>query len=336
MRKRVQLTACILESRWGWMPFIWKTVPSKIHTNGALHGGKIVGPFPPWGPLSTRRQKEPMSSVCNFFNPAKDRAVRHTRRPCPEDTQQAVALTQMPSPSCSSKHLPWICKQKQPALKGLSGEGKYGCDRRIPLGHCWAEVSFKVTGRRGPGSTRGFLQGSWPAEWKRGHAWWPQTCPQGHCKKPCWVWVKRIGEQTWFLDLKLLGWATLVTASVRERPSSWPAAITIQLTFMLSLRTPFWLTHNPQLTVCISWTVNSWMFSKLPPPAMKEGLNEANSHPPPRSWGRWEWWGISKQLQELLPSPQRVLEGRATRSNSQQHTGPQGDFWQVNAPGNNS
>lgn len=124
---------------WGWMPFIWKTVPSKIHTNGALRDGKIVGPFPTWGPLSTRRQKEPMSSVCNFFNPAKDRAVRHTRRPCPEDTQQAVALTQMPSPSCSSKHLPWICKQKQPALKGLSGEGKYGCDRRIPLGHCWAK-----------------------------------------------------------------------------------------------------------------------------------------------------------------------------------------------------
>lgn len=35
------------------------------HTKGAL-GEKSVGPFPPWGPLSTRRQKEPMPNVCDF------------------------------------------------------------------------------------------------------------------------------------------------------------------------------------------------------------------------------------------------------------------------------
>lgn len=35
------------------------------YTKGAL-GEKSVGPFPPWGPLSTRRQKEPMPNVCDF------------------------------------------------------------------------------------------------------------------------------------------------------------------------------------------------------------------------------------------------------------------------------
>lgn len=113
------------------------------------------------------------------------------------------------------------------------------------------EVSFQVTGRRGPGPTPGFLQGSWPAEWKGGQGQGPQTCPQVTATRPCWVWVKRPGEQTCFLDRKLLGWATLVTASVREGSSSSLAAITIQLTFMLSLRTPALLTDPQPLANCV-------------------------------------------------------------------------------------
>lgn len=34
--KGAQLTVCISASRWGWMPFIWKTVPSKTHKRRSL------------------------------------------------------------------------------------------------------------------------------------------------------------------------------------------------------------------------------------------------------------------------------------------------------------
>lgn len=155
---------------------------------------------------------------------------------------------------------------------------------------------------------------------------------------PCWVWVKRTGEQACFSDLKHLGWATLVKASGGEGSSSSLAAITIQLTFMLSLRT--WakraaLLPHPQspAKVYISWIVNSWMFSKLPPPAMKEGINGANSHPPPCCSGQRGAVGDFQTAARLLPSQagtatlkpdqtqqQHLQDHRVTSNRTGQHT----------------
>lgn len=163
----------------------------------------------------------------------------------------------------------WLCKEERP-IWSTSPRGKYQREMTaVAGGSLWGTLLSKGV--------------SWPAEWG-GRARWPQTCPRCHCTMILWVWVKRTGEQTCFSDLKHLGWVTLVEASVREGSSSSLAAITIQLTFMLSLRTQAkraaLLTH-PQspAKVYISWIVNSWMFSKLPPPAMKEPMGRTATFP---------------------------------------------------------
>lgn len=52
---------------------------------------------------------------------------------------------------------------------------------------------------------------------------------------------------------------------------------------------------------------------------MKEGINGANSHPPPCGSGQREPRGISKQLQELLPSPQAGTATWQPDQTQQQH-----------------
>ena len=68
-----------------------------------------------------------MPDVCSFCSSAKDRVtVRPTKSPWLPDAQQAAAASHRcphhPAPRSAS------------ALRGLSREGRKGCDRRIPLG----------------------------------------------------------------------------------------------------------------------------------------------------------------------------------------------------------
>lgn len=164
----------------------------------------------------------------------------------------------------------WLCKQEQPTWStSPQREVTEGSDA-VAGGSLWGTLLSKGV--------------SWPQNEREAEPGGPRPALSVAAQWPCWVWVKRIGEQTCFSDLKHLGWVTLVKASVREGSSSSLAAITIQLTFMLSLRTQAkraaLLTH-PQspAKVYISWIVNSWMFSKLPPPAMKESMERTATFP---------------------------------------------------------
>lgn len=243
-----------------------------------------------------------------------------------------VALTQLPSPSCSPQSTFVHSTNKSGCSEGLSQEGKRWLWQEDPSGAlCWARWWVFLSQE---GQTLSPHPGSCCGAGKGGGS---RPALSVTAKMTCWVSVKRIGEQTCFLDLKHLGWATLVKASVGGASSSSLAAITIQLTFMLSLRTQAkratLLTH-PQspAEVYISWIVNSWMFSKLPPLAPKEEINGANSHPPPCSSGQREQRGNSRQLHELLPAHrQSTATGPlATWSNSAAApAGPERDFQQT-------
>lgn len=281
MRKRVH-KLCIFESRHEWMPFIWKTV-SKIHTKGAL-GGKSVGLFSLWGPLSTRRQEEPMLNVCNFSILLIRTELSDTQDILPSRTQSRLWLSHTDAVLLKASSL--ALQTRAACFEVLLWRGEVSA----VIGTLWGtwlskEVSFTVIGRErswvhtrvpagelahrmkgrliqvAPDLTSVSMQKDLVESGLRG-------LESRHASQILSIWA----EQLWLRHL--LGRAP--PPCWQPLPYSW-----LSCCFLGHGQRAALLTH-PQspAKMYISWIVNSWMFSKLPPPAMKEGINGANSHLP--------------------------------------------------------
>lgn len=170
-------------------------------------GGTNCGLVPTLCALSTRKGKRHQRQMFVSFSILLRTELSDTQKSLPWGHRAGcVALTQLPSPSCSPHSTFVHSTNKSGCSEGLSQEGKKRLWQEDPSGTlCWAKwwVFLSQEGQTLTKSTSGFLLWSWPGRWL-------QTCPQCHCKMTCWVSVKRIGEQTCFLDLKHLGWATLI------------------------------------------------------------------------------------------------------------------------------
>lgn len=218
---------------------------------------------------------------------------------------------------------------------------RMGCDRRIPLG-LFAEQRGELSSHRKArpwppllGSCREAGQQNDREARPSG----PRPALRVTATRPCWVWVKRPGEQTCFLDLKLLSWATLVTASVREGSSSSLAAITIQLTFMLSLRTPAkraaLLTDPQPLANCVHKLNCKQLNVFQAATPSYEGRTEWSEQPPSSMQLRM---GAMRDFQTATETASQPTGGVLQRAGNQiklcsSTTGRQGDFQQQHLKG---